>query len=168
MSRAATAKKQASPDVLTYLTGGWNFTKLTGSLMGKLHGFEIISQQPESGILNTDSLLGGVKSTDSLSVFLLDGSIQLVIYDDQPQQVVSFEVIIGGVGYYFGNGVLSDSPDGWKIDRGKIFTYPASLDIDSEVEDGTWSAQAQPGPIGAEFGKGKRRGRAGLRRHQPQ
>jgi hypothetical protein len=169
MSRVAIAESQSPPGVLAFLSASWTFTELTGSLSGKLKQIDIQAQlheaESEPGVLSTNALFGTVESTGGETVFgLLNG--QTVLLKEQPQQFVSFTLIIEGQAYTFFGGVLS--ADGLSIDGGDISRDRAVDDDDTDfVEDGTWSAQAQPGFPGDDHDRRERRRRAGHRRQRP-
>lgn len=166
MSRVAIAESKPSSGILALLSASWTFTELTGSLSGKLKQIDIQAQlhelRSEPGVLIADVLFGTVESTGGETVFgLLDG--QTVLLKDKPQQFVLFTLIINGQAYTFSDGVLS--ADGLSITGGNINKNPAGGNV--IVEDGTWSAQAQPGLPGEEHDKREWRGRAGHRRRRP-
>jgi hypothetical protein len=166
MSRVAIAESQPSSGILALLSSTWTFTELTGSLSGELKQVDIQAQLHKSvsepGVLSANVLFGTVESTGGETVFgLLDG--QTVLLKEQPQQLVMFMLIINGQAYTFSDGVLS--ADGLSITGGNINRNPAGNDV--IVEDGTWSAQAQPGLPGDDHDKREWRGRAGHHRRRP-
>ena len=164
MSKVAVAESQTSLNVLAPLTASWTFTGLTGSLSGKLKQIEIQAQlhesNPGSGVLSADALYGTVESTGGETIFGLLGG-QTMLLEDQPQQFVSFTLIIEGQAYTFFDGVLS--ADGLSIDGGCISRNPV-YDDQPVVEDGTWSAQAQPGLPSDDHGRRERHRR--VRHHR--
>lgn len=156
MSRVATAEIRTSPGAPAQLSQFWNLFIKGGTLEGRLRSLQIMCQQPVLASTNVNVLFGGV-TADNLTVFgLVDGMTDVVEQEERSLQKVSFELFIAGERYVFSEGVFVIAPNGQQsIFGGRIDRYPAEVELrsgtrKSEVEEGTWSAQAQPGGPGVE------------------
>ncbi|HEX8151193.1 MAG TPA: hypothetical protein VF591_28690 [Pyrinomonadaceae bacterium] len=166
MSRVATAQGQASQTVPEPLREFWRLMIQSSSLTGKLKTLQIMAQLPVPVALSVNRLSGNVWTVDDKTVYgMLRGQTMLAGPDEQQQQTVSFEILVNGELYTFGDGVLSFYDGDWHIDGGAVSKNPPGFEDDTLVEDGTWSAQATSGPPTEKPRRG--RGRGDTERHRP-